>query len=464
MGWTAVSPEAVEGHALALLEQLCRLPSVSAEDRALPETADLVEEMLRDCGFTTQQLRVGGAPPVVYGEQKGRSSYTLLLYNHYDVQPAESAELWESPPFEPTLRDGKLYARGAADNKGELAVRLAVVQALRTGKRGLPIGIRWVIEGEEEVGSPHFEDIAREYSKLLMADACLWEGASASASDGRPEVTLGVKGMLAVRLEVEALASDAHSGAATVVPSAAWRLIGALSTIRNAEGRVLVPGFYDEIREPTAEARRAVAEQSDAFETGLRRALGIDVFVDDVTGLAFRERTTFAPTCNIAGIASGYAGPGMKTVLPARASAQLDFRLVPDQNPHTIFAQLRSHLERKGYGDVEVTQLGTAEPVATPLDHALVRQVVEVAEHCSGMRPSINPMSGGTLPLLASLRRHVGVPGLSPPDNPFKVGSGAHAPNEHIWLDDLSPAIGFLGALLDALGQDEALRSLDGHS
>ena len=454
MAGIGASTEAVERRALALLEDLCRQQSVSAEGHALSETADLVEELLRGGGFTTRQLCIEGAPPVVYGEQAGQTPFTLLLYNHYDVQPAESPELWESPPFEPTVRDGKLYARGTADNKGELAVRLSVIEALRT-EGELPIGIRWVIEGEEEIGSPHFEDIARGYAELLRADACLWEGAPAALGDGRPVVNLGFKGLLSVRLEVEALRNDAHSGVATVLPSAPWRLVGALAALREPGGRVLVPGFYDEVREPTAEARRAVAEQSDSFEREIRVALGVERFVDGLTGQALRERMTFAPTCNIAGLTGGYAGPGFKTVLPGRASALIDFRLVPDQDPSVVFAQACAHLEAAGYGDVEVTQLGSAGPVATPLDHPFVQRVVEVAQAFSGVRPSISPMTGATLPLLDSLRRHVGVPGLSPPDNPFHAGSAAHAPNEHIRLGDLSRAVGFFRALLEALGTDD---------
>src|SRR5919201_3965158 len=173
-----------------LLELLCRQPSVSAEGRALAETADLVEELLADAGFTTRQLEANGGPPAVYGEQPGRSAYTLLLYNHYDVQPVDPLQLWDSPPFEPTVRDGKLYARGAADNKAELAVRLAVIRRLREEHGELPVRIRWIVEGEEEIGSPSFEGLAKGYADLLRAGGCLWEG-SLWRRDGRPELGLG---------------------------------------------------------------------------------------------------------------------------------------------------------------------------------------------------------------------------------------------------------------------------------
>jgi acetylornithine deacetylase/succinyl-diaminopimelate desuccinylase-like protein len=164
----------VEDDALRILDALCRQPSVSAEAQALDETAALVDEFLIDAGFETQKLRVNDSPAAVYGEQQGRSEYTLLLYNHYDVQPVDPLELWESPPFEPTIRDGKLFARGTADNKGELAVRLAAIRGLRKQDDELPICIRWIIEGEEEVLSPHFDEIVRVNADLLRADGCLW--------------------------------------------------------------------------------------------------------------------------------------------------------------------------------------------------------------------------------------------------------------------------------------------------
>jgi acetylornithine deacetylase/succinyl-diaminopimelate desuccinylase-like protein len=208
----------IEKDALRIMETLCRQPSVSAEARAVDETAVLVEELLVDAGFETRQLRAEDSPAAVYGEQQGRSDYMLLLYNHYDVQPVEPFELWESPPFEPTKRDGKLFARGTADNKGELAVRLAVIRALREQSGALPIRVRWIVEGEEEVLSPHFGDIVRLNADLLRAEACLWEGAPARLSDGRPCISLGVKGALSVRLDVRVMGSDAHSAFAAVAP------------------------------------------------------------------------------------------------------------------------------------------------------------------------------------------------------------------------------------------------------
>jgi len=439
------------GEAQALIEQLCRQPSIAAQNLGLNETANLVQSLLDGAGFATQQLKVEGAPPAVYGEQRGRSPFTLLLYNHYDVQPPDPLELWESPPFEPTVRDGKLFARGACDNKGEIATRLAAIRALRAVDGELPITIRWIIEGEEEVGSPHFAAIAEGYADLLRADAGLWEGGGFDVQN-RPEIALGTKGMLYVQFEVQGTGTDAHSGEAPILPSAAWRLVGALASLCTPEGKVRIPGFYDAVLEPTEVQLEALANMTDNEEQ-LRQAFQVDQFLDGLTGLPLRERRAFWPTCNIAGLLSGYTGEGVKTVLPARAMAKMDFRLVPDQDPDDILAKLRAHLQAGGYDDVQVTKLGGAEPVVTPMEHPFVQRILEIAGTFAGKPPSITPIVGGTLPLLGALRRYVGVPGLMGPGNAAYWASGAHAPNEHVRLSDIDRAVRFNCYMFDALAR-----------
>ena len=437
--------------AIDLLSGLCALPSVAVEPTAKKKTANLLESHLASTGFDVRQIELAGAPPAVYGQLRGRSAYILLLYNHYDVQPAEPLDQWTTPPFEPSLRDGKLFARGVSDNKGEIVARLVAIRELLRQDGELPISIRWIIEGEEEVGSPHFEALAEGHSDLLRADGCLWEGASFDAED-RPEITLGTKGLLYVQLDVQGASHDAHSGVAPILPSAAWRLVGALASLRAADGTIRIPGFYDGVRPPTAAQLGALVEQTD-METEMLEAFGLEAFVDGLTGLPLRQRQAFSPTGNIAGLLSGYTDAGVKTVLPARAMAKMDFRLVPDQHPDDVLEKLVSHLDQEGYGDVQVTRLGEAEPVVTPLEHPFVQRVMEIAGQFSGKRPAIYPLVGGTLPLLGALRRHVGVPGLSAPGNPTYWASGAHGPNEHIRLSDLERAMRFNVALFRSLGE-----------
>ncbi|MBN1580819.1 MAG: M20/M25/M40 family metallo-hydrolase [Anaerolineae bacterium] len=436
----------------ALIEQLCHQPSVAAQNVGMAEAADLVASLLGDAGFAVQRLHVEGSPAAIYGEQRGRSPFTLLLYNHYDVQPADPLDLWESGPFEPTVRDGKLYARGVSDNKGEIATRLAAVHTLRAIYGELPITIRWIIEGEEEIGSPHFGALAEQYADLLRADGCLWEG-SGFDTEGRPELVLGTKGMLYVQYDVQGTGRDAHSGSAPILPSAAWRLVEALASLRDAQGRVRIPGFYDPVRSPTEAELAALAEQTD-MEAEMRAAFQIDSFVDGLTGMALRERQAFMPTSNIAGLLSGYIGEGTKTVLPARAMAKMDFRLVPDQDPQDIYTKLRAHLDAGGYDDVQTTMLGGAEPVVTPITDPFVQRMIQISATFEGKWPSISPLIGGTLPLLGALRRYVGVPGLCAPGNPGYWASGAHAPNEHIRLEDIPRAVRFNCYMFEELASD----------
>jgi acetylornithine deacetylase/succinyl-diaminopimelate desuccinylase-like protein len=443
--------DAIERETLDLLDLLCRQPSVSAEGRGLDQTADLVEALFRETGFETKQLRVAGAPAAVWGELRGDSPWTLLLYNHYDVQPVDPLELWDSPPFEPQLRDGNLYARGTADNKAELAVRLAVIRAVVASRGSLPIGVRWIVEGEEEVASPHFDAIVAANAELLRADGCLWEGGGL-LPDGRPEIGLGFKGVLCVRLDVELLTMDAHSGYAVLLPSAPWRLVHALATLHAPDGTIDIDGYYDAVRAPTAAEVAVVHAQSDSDLEELREVFGVEELVGGMSHEEAHVIASFRPTCNIDGIHTGYGGPGVKTVLPAQASAWLDLRLVPDQDPHEVARLLRAHLDRRGFGDVTVTELAHAYPATTPLDDAFARTAVEVAERVSGLAASVFPIAPPTLPIIASLQRHVGVPGLSAPDNPVYGGCAAHAPNEHIRVADLAPAIGYTLALIDELG------------
>ena len=449
----ALDYDRMEEDALRLLDLLCRQPSVSAEERALDETAELVEELLAGTGFETQQFRADEGAAAVFGEQPGRADFTLLLYNHYDVQPVDPLDLWDSPPFEPTQRDGKLFARGTCDNKGELAVRLAAIRALRDEEGELPIRIRWIVEGEEEVGSTNFDEIVRRNAELLRADGALWEGSSARLPDGRPDIALGFKGALGIRLDLKTLATDAHSSLEAVAPSAPWRLVQALASIRDRDGTVRVRGFYDKVLAPTDEEHEAIAAASFSDEDELRETLGLDEFVDGLSGAPLWERASFRPTSNLAGISSGYSGPGFKTVLPAAGSAWLDFRLVPDQEPDEILELIRAHLDREGFEDIEVTPIVVARPAKTPLDDPFVRRVVEVAETVSGRPASVMPLVAPTLPIVASFQEHLAVPGLAAPDNPIYAGSRAHAPNEHIRLEDIEPALRFTYELLRSLAR-----------
>ena len=221
----------------ALIADYCRLESVAAQNRMMQETADWVENLLKATGFATRQLPVDGAPNYVYGTLKGKSDFTLLLYNHYDVQPETPLELWESPPFEVTEKDDKLVARGICDNKAELIARICAIRAIQAVQGEFPINIKWIIEGEEEIGSTHFDAMTRQYGDLLKTDGALWEGGGFNEK-GQAHIAVGFRGMLYVEYSVETMARDAHSGGAHTLPSAAWRLVKALASLKDDNGRV----------------------------------------------------------------------------------------------------------------------------------------------------------------------------------------------------------------------------------
>ena len=435
-----------------MITEYCRLDSVAAQNRMMKETADWVEKLLKETGFETRQIEVAGAPNYVYAQTKGKSNFTLLLYNHYDVQPESPVELWNSAPFEVTERDGKLVARGICDNKAELISRVCAIRAILAANGELPINIKWILEGEEEVGSPHFDALTKEHRDLLKADGALWEGGGFTEK-GQAVVATGFRGMLYVEYNVEAMKIDAHSGNAHVLPSGAWRLLKALASIKDEKGKVLIPGFYEHVREPNESEKQALRDRVDPeMEEKILAMFGINAFVDNKRGYDY-ELEVFDPTANIAGFLSGYTDEGVKTVLPAKAMAKMDFRLVPEQNPDDILEKLRAHLKANGFDDVRVRKLGGAEPVVTPIDGAFVQRIKMICADFAEKEPEINPLVGGTLPLLEAMKKNVGILGISTSGNPTYYGSGAHAPNEHIRISDIARAIRFNAFMLTQLGE-----------
>ncbi|MEZ4731325.1 MAG: M20/M25/M40 family metallo-hydrolase [Caldilineaceae bacterium] len=439
----------------ALIADYCRLESVAAQNRMMGETADWVEKLLQETGFATRQLAVEGAPNYVYGTLKGKSDFTLLLYNHYDVQPETPIELWESPPFAVTEKDGKLVARGICDNKAELISRICAIRAIQATQGEFPITLKWIIEGEEEIGSTHFDAMTRQYGDLLKTDGALWEGGGFNEK-GQAHIAVGFRGMLYVEYSIELMARDAHSGGAHTLPSAAWRLVKALASLKDENGKVLIPGFYDDVREPTAMEQQAARDNVDLEQEARAKAMyGIDAFLHNRSGYDF-EIAVYEPTANIAGFLTGYTEPGVKTVLPAKAMAKMDFRLVPNQRPDDILAKLKAHLAAQGFADVQVTKLGSGDPVVTPLEGPFVQKIAQICQTFTGQEPKIIPLGGGTLPLLGAMKNNVGVLGISTSGNPAYYGSGAHAPNEHIRVRDIARAIEFNVFLFTQLGEAQA--------
>jgi acetylornithine deacetylase/succinyl-diaminopimelate desuccinylase-like protein len=416
---------------IAELSRLCAQPSVAAQNWGLQECASLVAEMLRARCFSVEIDPTAGAP-VVFAERKGKSDKTLLFYNHYDVQPPEPLELWVSPPFEPTLRDGKLFARGVSDDKGHLTSRLFAIDALLASEGELPCNVKFVIEGEEEVSSIHLKDYIHDHAEKLAADGCIWEFGYVDHRDV-PMQYAGLRGICYVELSVETANMDVHSGVGgSIFPNAAWRLVWALNTLKGPDERIRIPGFYDAVKAPSARDRELMAalpETADEYKT----RYGLAGFIKGLTGgVDLRIEEVFTPTCTICGLTSGYQGPGSKTVLPAKASAKVDFRLVPDQTPEQILKLLRAHLDAEGFADVKVDFLGGEPPARTDPDHPFIAMVVEAGRDVYDHPMQLVPMVGGSgpnHPFIETLGVPVAAAGVGYP------GTLAHAPNENVRLD-----------------------------
>jgi acetylornithine deacetylase/succinyl-diaminopimelate desuccinylase-like protein len=416
---------------LAELSGLVAQPSVGAQNLGLKECAALVGEMLKRRGFRVQIMDTPGAP-VVFGERRGRSDKTLLIYNHYDVQPPEPLELWETPPFEPSLREGKLYGRGVSDDKGHIVSRLYAIDSILDAEGELPCTIKFIIEGEEETASVNLFDFIGRNLDLLKADACMWEFGGVDHRDV-PILYLGLRGICYVELSVETAGTDVHSGlGGSIFPNAAWRLVWALSTLKGPDERIQIPGFYDGILPPSRRDRELMEALPEVAEEYKSR-YGVRQFIKGLTGgVDLRIEEVFTPTCTICGLTSGYQGPGSKTVLPARASAKVDFRLVPDQHPDDILRKLRLHLDAQGFSDVQITDLGGDPPARTDPDEAFIQLVARTSEEVYEMPMQLVPMVGGSgpsYPFVHDLKLPVATAGMGYPD------TRAHAPNENIRVD-----------------------------
>jgi acetylornithine deacetylase/succinyl-diaminopimelate desuccinylase-like protein len=424
---------------------LCAQPSVSATGDGIDHCASMVVDMLESRGLQVQRFETSGNP-VIVGRLGGASERTLLFYNHYDVQPPEPLDLWTSPPFEPAVREGALYARGAADDKGELVSRLAAFDAVRAAHDGeLPCGVLFVVEGEEEVGSPTIAQFVRDHKELLQCHGGIWEFGGVDLNN-RPQLTLGLRGILTVEFTVETMIMDAHSGGGHILPSAIWRLVRLLSTLKGTDERIQIEGFYEGANPPSALDLELLLALPDE-EAWIREHLGVKEFVRGMSGKEL-ARAVFEPTCNIQGMASGYTGEGMKTIVPAQAMAKIDFRLVPGQDPEDIFDKLRAHLGQHGYEDVEIKAIAMMWPAKVEPDDTLVELTANLAEEVYGKPCKIDPMTGGSSPVYAFADPLGGIPIVTAGIN--YPGGRIHAPDEHFRIDDFLTGTRHVARILDS--------------
>jgi len=416
---------------IELLKKFCSQPSISAQNIGIEKMAQMVKDTLNGLGVATERIETDGYP-IIYGELGKDKKKTLTFYNHYDVQPPEPLEEWKTEPFIPTIIGDRIYARGAADNKGSFLSRVCAVDAYQKVYGELPLNIKFITEGEEEVGSVHLDEFRTKYPEKLATDGIIWEGGSKDINRGPLQITLGFKGLSYIELRCRSARNDLHSLNAAIVKNPVWRLIWALSTMKNEKDQITIDGFYDDVIESTSEDMKYL-EYLNYDEGRMKKSMGIDSFINGLTGMALKEKYLYQPTCNIAGFQAGYTGKGGKTVLPSYAVCKMDLRLVEGQVAEKVADLIRKHLDKRGFTDIEVVMLSGKNPYRTDSSSPIVKASLESAKEIYGMRPSVYRNSPGTT-AMGTFCEPTGIPAVS-----FGIDhaeSNIHAPNENIYLED----------------------------
>jgi acetylornithine deacetylase/succinyl-diaminopimelate desuccinylase-like protein len=444
--------------AVRRLQEWIRQPSIAAENKGMAEGCDLMIRLLRDAGFDTAVKVSTDGQPGVFATLDAGAPRSVGIYFMYDVKQVDPSE-WSSPPWDAAIVDragfGKaIVGRGAVNQKGPETALLAALHAFRGAGRKLPVNLVLVAEGEEEIGSPHFPQIVRRpevQSALSRCRTGIFMPSASQGSDGVVLVSLGAKGI--VELELSSSGErwgrgpkqDIHSSNKARVDSPAWHLVQALHTLVSGNGEPAIDGFADGARPVSAAEKAMVAEGARRFDEALlKKQLGVQKWIEDVGFVESLERLVSRPTVNIEGLVGGYTGPGGKTILPHKAIAKLDLRLVPDMKAAEALAALEKHLEKRGFRDVEVRMTGGYDPTSTAADAPLIRAQVSVLRR-SGIDPVMWPRNAGSWPGYVftgdPLRLPAGHFGLG-------HGGGAHAPDEYYVIESSNPKIqGFDGAV-----------------
>jgi acetylornithine deacetylase/succinyl-diaminopimelate desuccinylase-like protein len=424
------------------LKTLLAIPSISAlsEHRAdVKRCAEWCGEEMRRIGLGNVALLETPGYPIVYGDWlEAPGAPTILFYGHYDVQPVDPLELWVSPPFEATIRDGEIYARGAADDKGQVFMHLKAVEAFLKDQRRLPINIKFMLEGEEEVGSEHLDDFIRSHKTELKADVVVISD-SAMFARGVPSICYGLRGLVYFQIDLRGSSTDLHSGSfGGAVANPGFVLAQIISQMKDRGGRVKIPGFYDDVRQLKDEERAAWAALP-FNEREYKKAFGVPKLAGE-SGYTTLERTWARPTFEVNGLLSGFTGEGAKTVLPAVAMAKVSMRLVPDQDPDKIAGLFEAYLKKitpKTVG-LSVTRMHGGKPWMTAYDNPFVQAARRAIEKGFGRAP-VFTREGGSIPVVSTFQQELGLPSVL-----FGVGlpdENAHAPNEKLDLSNFHNGI-----------------------
>ena len=431
-----------------------RIPSVGALSEHTDDVraaANFVAERLERMGIENVEVSETGGHPVVYGDWLHAEGVpTVIVYGHYDVQPVDPIDLWQKPPFEPRVEDGRIYARGAADDKGQIHLHLAAAEAWLATRGRLPLNLRFVFEGEEESGSVNLDRWLEANRERLSADLAVVSD-SGFFEGNLPAITVGLRGLMYSQIDVSGPRIDLHSGSyGGAVQNPANALAQILAAVRTADGRVAVPGFYDDVRELTEKERAALAELP-FDEEHYREEIGVPALFGE-PGYSTLERRATRPTLDVNGLWGGFQGEGAKTIIPAHAHAKVSCRLVADQHPHRVFELLRDHVQAIAPPGVQVslTELDGGLGTVTPIDHPATEAAARCLQEVFGRAP-LFIREGGSIPVAASFGSMLGLTvvllGFTPPDDQ------AHAPNEWMSLDNYEGGIRTVIRYWDALSR-----------
>ncbi len=434
------------------LQTFVRQPSISAQNIGLRECADLVKQMMDDDGLDAHLHELEGGPPVIIGHMpSSQSSKTMLCYSHYDVQPPEPLEAWtHGGPWSAEIVDGVLYGRGATDNKsGVLAFNKAAKAFLKV--RGeLPVNLKFIIEGEEEIGSLHLGPWVEKNTELLEADGMHCLDGSVDIATGLPDVDLGLKSVLFVELVARGANSDIHSLNFPLVPSPAWDLIRALNSIMDENRRILIEGWYEGLYELQEEDQQQLEEKIARVDLNkMKEDWGINEFALGRDGIDAIKARAYEPTANIAGLISGYTGAGSKTIVPNEARVKMDFRLIPNIDPAKALERLKAHLKKHGFDNIEVISTERAEPpykisVKEPMSQAVIAAAMKVY----GEKPIVNGVSAE-----GTILKHVWIPCVL--TGFASTGANLHAPDENIRIDHYIQGIKYAATIMQEFGQQK---------
>ncbi|NBG87830.1 M20/M25/M40 family metallo-hydrolase [Isachenkonia alkalipeptolytica] len=439
----------LEEEYLEILKGLVRQKSISTEDIGVRECADLLKGIMEKAGIDTAIYETGGQP-VVYGEVKRENSesITILFYGHYDVQPPEPLDKWDSPPFEPGVRKGRIYGRGTGDNKGQLITHVLAVKTYLETLGSLPVNVKFLFEGEEEIGSPNLIPFVQKHQELLKADLVLTSDGPMHES-GAPLIAFGVRGVMNFDLHLKTASTDNHSGnKGGVIPNAIWEMVEFLSTMKDEKDQVLISGFYDDVVAPTAYERELI-NNLPYDPDRLATVYGVDKIHHEKED--FYSRLLFKPTLTINGIRGGHIGEGTKNIIPCESTAKMEIRLVYDQEPEDLINKVKDHIQRYNPSIRLTREEEDMRPSKTSAELDISKAVIRSVEQTFSEKPVVYPGMGGSLPDYV-WTKVLGVPSIMIPY--ANADEANHAPNENLKLDCFYNGIHTSARIIYELGKN----------